>query len=94
MKVLQYNAAKPYCILDQKLLSNTHGSVLKITHKCLMLQMVTQSQNQAEEIQQIHSRVKAAVTSKDDTIASLKQQMHSTELMLAQQHAELQSGNS
>lgn len=56
--------------------------------------MVTQRQKQAEEIRQIHSRVKAAVTSKDDTIASLKQQMHSTELMLAQQHAELQSGNS
>ena len=59
-----------------------------------VLQAVSQRQKQAEETQQIHSRVKAAVASKDDIIASLKQQMHSTELLLVQQHAELQAGNS
>ena len=59
-----------------------------------MLQVVKQRQKQTEETQRIHSRVKAAVASKDDIIASLKQQMHSTELLLAQQHAELQAGNS
>lgn len=58
------------------------------------MQAVTQRQKHTEEIQQIHSRVKAAVASKDDIIASLRQQMRSTELLLAEQHAELQSGGS
>ena len=58
---------------------------------CCVMQVAAQRQKQAEEIQQIHSRVKTAVAGKDDIIASLKAQMHSTELVLAQQHAELQS---
>ena len=55
------------------------------------MQVVEQRQKQAEEIQRIHSRVKSAVAGKDDIIASLKAQMHSTELLLASQHAELES---
>lgn len=65
----------------------------QITWVC-NLQVATQKQKHFEEIQRVHLRVKAAVASKDETIASLKQQMHSTEQMLAQQHAELQSTNS
>ena len=55
------------------------------------VQVARQRQKQAEEIHQIHSRVKAAVDGKDDIIASLRAQMRSTELVLAQQHAELES---